>query len=138
VPVALGESFHTAWQAAPWIAARAVDILQPDIGRTGFSDGLRQHRMARDAGIGVTAHMGSGTPVVQAAALHFNAAVAGDRLAECQFDLGSLLPDVFDTGWRYHRGEMAVPQRPGLGVAVDEQRLAAHCDAVARWPASRG
>jgi galactonate dehydratase len=133
VPIALGESFNTTWQVEPWTAARALDILQPDIGRTGFSDGLRQHAIARAAGIGVTAHMGSGTPVVQAAALHFNAAVAGDRLAECQFDLGGVLPDVFDTGWCYRGGQMAVPQRPGLGVEVNADALARHCDRIERW-----
>ena len=133
VPIALGESFHTTWQVEPWTAARALDILQPDIGRTGFSDGLRQHAIARAANIGVTAHMGSGTPVVQAAALHFNAAVAGDRLAECQFDLGGVLPEVFDTGWCYGGGQMAVPQRPGLGVEVNADALARHCDSTERW-----
>jgi galactonate dehydratase len=133
VPIALGESFHTAWQVRPWTTARALDILQPDIGRTGFSDGLRQHAIAQAAGIGVTAHMGSGTPVVQAAALHFNAGFAGDRLAECQFDLGAVLPEVFDTGWRYRAGQMAVPQRSGLGVEVNADLLASHCESIERW-----
>jgi L-alanine-DL-glutamate epimerase-like enolase superfamily enzyme len=77
--------------------------------------------------------MGSGTPVVQAAALHFNAAIAGRRLAESQLDLGGILPDVFDSGWRYRGGEMAVPQRPGLGVEVDAAQLARHCDGIMRW-----
>jgi L-alanine-DL-glutamate epimerase-like enolase superfamily enzyme len=72
---------------------------------------------------------------VQAAALHFNAAVAGERLAECQLDLGGLLPEVFDTGWCYRAGQMTVPQRPGLGVEVNADLLASHCDRVERWPA---
>ena len=133
VPIALGETFHTAWQVEPWITARALDIFQPDIGRTGFSDGLRQHAIACAADIGVTAHMGSGSPLVQAAALHFNAAIAGDRLAEFQFDLGGVLSGVFDTGWRYRGGEMVVPQRAGLGVEVNSEHLARHCDGIERW-----
>lgn len=133
VPIALGETFHTSWQVPAWVSSAALDVLQPDIGRTGFSDGLRQHALAAAAGIAVTAHMGSGTPIVQAAALHFNAAMGGELLAEFQGDLGGILPEVFRSSWVYRGGSMAVPDRGGLGVRVNEAALGAYCAEVERW-----
>ncbi len=134
VPIALGESFFTSFQVAPWLQARALQILQPDICRTGFSDGLRQQALAEAVGVGITAHMGSGSPIVQAAALQFNAALQGDLLAEHQFDLGKTLPGVFRSAWAYRDGAMRVPDAPGLGLTVDEPALLEHCRGVERWP----
>jgi len=77
--------------------------------------------------------MGSGTPLVQAAALTFDALQSTDVLAECQFDLGDILPDVFQTGWVYRQGEIAVPDRGGLGVEIDVSALERQCALVERW-----
>jgi L-alanine-DL-glutamate epimerase-like enolase superfamily enzyme len=110
-----------------------VQILQPDICRTGFSDGWRQRALALKAGVEVTAHMGSGSPVVQAAALQFGAAGAGRRPAESQFDLGGVLPEVFASEWIYRDGKMSVPETAGLGVQVKERELVKHCARVERW-----
>jgi L-alanine-DL-glutamate epimerase-like enolase superfamily enzyme len=135
VPIALGENFFTRFQLEPWVEAGALQILQPDICRTGFSDAMRQQRLAGSAGIQVTAHMGSGSPVVQAAALQFDATLQGDLLAEHQFDLGEALPEVFRSHWIYRDGAMQVPDAPGLGLEIDESALLNHCRSVERWAA---
>lgn len=133
-PIALGEHFFSHWQVAPWLNAKAVDVLQPDVGRTSLSDGLRQRAMAEAAGIDVVPHMGSGSPIVQAAVLHFAAAAGGDKpLCEYQFDLSGLLPDAFESAWAYERGYLEVPTEPGLGVSVDEAALTGHTASVDRW-----
>jgi galactonate dehydratase len=134
VPIALGESFFSRLQAAPWIRARALQVLQPDICRTGFSDAIRQRQLAEAGGLQVTAHMGSGSPIVQAAALQFGASLQNDLLAEYQFDLGDSLPHVFRSDWIYRQGLMQVPDSPGLGLEVDEAVLLDSCASVTRWP----
>ena len=133
VPIALGESFFTRFQSAPWVSARAMQILQPDVCRTGFSDARRQRQLAEAAGLELTAHMGSGSPIVQAAALQFDATLPDGTLAEHQFDLGNPLPAVFRSAWSYREGAMRVPDAPGLGVSVDESALREHCQAVGNW-----
>jgi L-alanine-DL-glutamate epimerase-like enolase superfamily enzyme len=133
VPIAVGESLFTSLQVDSWLKARALQILQPDICRTGFSDGMRQRQLAKAAGVQVTAHMGSGSPIVQAAALQFDAALPDGLLAEHQFDLGNPLPGVFRSAWSYRDGAMQVPEAPGLGVTVDEPALRSHCQAVECW-----
>jgi L-alanine-DL-glutamate epimerase-like enolase superfamily enzyme len=135
VPIALGEHFSTHYQSSPWLAAKVLDIFQPDISRTGISDGLRQQREAVRNGIRVTPHMGTGSPIVQAIALSFGAATAGDMPCEYQHDLAQVLPDVFDSGWVYDRGRVPVPNRPGLGVEVNAEKLGRYSASVQSWQA---
>jgi galactonate dehydratase len=133
LPLALGEHFFTRHQLRDWLARPAFDILQPDIGRTGLAGGVEMAGMARAAGRSVTPHMGTGSPVVQAAALSFHAAVAADHLCEFQMELSALCPEVFDSGWRRAGGEIRAEGGAGIGVAVDEAALRARC--VATWAA---
>lgn len=134
-PIALGEHFFTHHQSLPWLKAGALAIFQPDMGRVGLSDGLRQRDLARAHNVAVTPHMGNGSPVGQAAALHFWAASRCEFPCEFQFDLADVLPDAFDTAWTYARGGFVVPGRPGLGVEVDEAALEASSAEVERWRA---
>ena len=126
-PIALGEHFRTHYQTRDWFAAPgALDVYQPDVGRTGLSDGLRQVQEAGAAGLPSTPHMGNGLAVFQAATLHFATACGGEYLQEYQAGLAERARLVADTAWTYADGGFSLPDRPGLGVAVDE-------DAVARY-----
>jgi galactonate dehydratase len=134
-PIALGEHFFTHHQSLPWFRARALSVFQPDMGRTGFSDALRQTALAREHGIAVSPHMGSGSPIVQAAALHFWAAIRPALPCEYQHDLAGVLAGNVESAWRFAGGGFAVPDRPGLGVTVDETGLEARSQVVERWRA---
>jgi D-galactarolactone cycloisomerase len=124
-PIALGEHFRTLYQAEAWFESpRALDVYQLDVGRTGLSDGLRQVQAANKAGIPSTPHMGSGLAVFQAATLHFSAVCGGEYLQEYQAGLAQRAALVADTAWQYADGAFSLPDRPGLGVAVDEDKLA--------------
>lgn len=135
-PIALGEHFFTHYQSESWFKAGALSVFQPDIGRTGLSNGLRQTDLARKNGITVTPHMGSGSPIVQAGALQFWSAIRADWPCEFQFDLASVLPDVFDTAWQLKRGAFKLSERPGLGVEVNEAALRKSVDAAEAWRAA--
>lgn len=132
-PVALGEHFFHHLQVLPWFKAGALSVFQPDIGRTGVSDGLRQTKMARQHGIAVTPHMGNGSPIVQAAALHFWSSIKSEYPCEYQFDLADVVPGAFQNAWKFERGTFSVPDGPGLGVDVDETVLARSSASVERW-----
>jgi L-alanine-DL-glutamate epimerase-like enolase superfamily enzyme len=69
--------------------------------------------------------MGSGSPVVQAAALTFASAAGADLPVEFQRDLASLGDGAFDSRWRLAEGRFHLPDAPGLGIEVDCERLAA-------------
>ena len=151
-PIALGEHFRTHYQTADWFAhSPALDVYQPDIGRTGLSDGLRQIEQARAVGVPSTPHMGSGLHVFQSATLHFatacwnggpmpdtpgadadSAAGTVSRapgsdvafLQEYQAGLAERGDRVGRTSWQYDDGCFALPDAPGLGVEIDEEALA--------------
>ncbi len=123
-PIALGEHFRTHYQTQEWFETpAALDVYQPDIGRTGLSDGLRQIAQARDAGVPSTPHMGSGLHVFQAATLHFATACGDECLQEYQAGLAERGDLVGRTDWRYSDGGFDLPDTPGLGVHIDEEAL---------------
>jgi galactonate dehydratase len=124
-PVALGEHFFTARQSIPWFEAGALHVFQPDICRTGLSDGMRQAAAARARGIAVTPHMGSGSPVLQAAALQFASAARSDLPVEFQRDLAALGNGAFRSAWMLEHGTFTLADAPGLGVDVDPEKVAA-------------
>ena len=122
--VALGESFHTRFEAAPWLEGQALDVFQPDVGRTGIVETLRQMRLADACGIATTPHMGGALDLFQAATLHVAAACGEGLLCEYQAGLAGRLGAALDSGWRYAGGAFRLPERPGLGVEVDLEALA--------------
>lgn len=123
-PIALGEHFRTRYQVSPWLGQpRGLDVYQPDIGRTGISDFVRQLEMARAAGIPVTPHMGTGVSVFQAATLQCAAISSPDFLQEFQGGLSDRLGQAADSAWRYRDGAFELPARAGLGVELDESEI---------------
>lgn len=114
-PLALGESYRTHYEMAPFFTEGALRFVQPDLGRSGITEGLRIARMAADYGIQVVPHISIAMGPQIAAAIHFAAA-----LPNC--DLLEYNPSVFEIANRYlmeplecQQGSYLVPQGPGLG-----------------------
>ena len=123
-PIAIGEHFRTTYQLNDWLNPEPVfDIYQPDIGRTSISDFIRQRDLAYATNIPVTPHMGNGVSVFQAATLQCAAVSSSELLQEFQGGLSNLLQDASDTGWQLKDGEFLLPDRPGLGVSIDEDGI---------------
>ena len=125
-PIALGEHFRTALQVAPWLEAGTVDILQPDIGRTGFVLGGRILAAAHEHGVTVTPHMGGALDVMQAATLQFAAACATTLPCEFQSGLAGRIADAIQSHWKLGAQGFEMPSVPGLGIMVDENALQAY------------
>ena len=68
--------------------------------------------------------MGAGTCVLQAATLSFATACTPEYLQEYQAGLAERGSSVFDSAWAYSDGAVALPDRPGLGVEIDDAELA--------------
>ena len=123
-PIALGEHFRTRYQVADWLCEpRAMDVHQPDIGRTGISGFVSQLEMATAAGIPVTPHMGTGVSLFQAATLQCAALASPAYLQEFQGELADKLGEASDSAWQYANGGLELPARPGLGVEIDEDGI---------------
>ncbi|MCH7907749.1 MAG: hypothetical protein IIB26_10000 [Chloroflexi bacterium] len=118
-----GEHFRTSRQLGEWLSPPAFNVFQPDIGRTGITGGLKQMAMARAAGIPTTPHMGNGVAVFQAATLQFSAICEPTHLQELQAGHYEKTKALTDSAWVYKDGGFILPDRPGLGVEVDEDAL---------------
>jgi galactonate dehydratase len=119
-PVAIGESYRTRYEIASFVRERAVEVLQPDLGRCGITEGLR---MAQAAGAPVVPHVSIAMGPQVAAALHFASALSQCTLVEYN-------PQVLEVANRFLRAPIAiegdsyrVPSEPGLGVELNEDLL---------------
>lgn len=123
-PIALGEHFRTRYQLEPWLAdPKPLNVYQPDIGRTGISDFIKQRDMAAAVGIPTTPHMGTGVSIFQAATLQCAAVASPEFLQEFQGGLSDKLGDASDTDWRYDGGAFRLSDRPGIGASIDEDAI---------------
>ena len=122
-PIALGEHFRTALQARAWLDAGALQVLQPDIGRTGFVQARRMLAAARQVGIAVTPHMGGALDVMQAATLQFATVATPEVPCEYQAGLAKRLAPALRTHWRLGPRGFEAPTEAGLGIDVDADAL---------------
>ncbi|CAA9518879.1 MAG: mandelate racemase/muconate lactonizing enzyme family protein [uncultured Thermoleophilia bacterium] len=115
------------------IAARAVDIVQPDvIWSGGITPCRRIAALAAAAGLPVVPHVFS-TAVSLAANLHFIAALPNSYLLEFDQNPNSLRTELLDRPIEPDaRAVVTVPEGPGLGVKLDHETLRARATAPPR------
>ena len=124
VPIAGGEVLTRRQSFQPFLAARAFDIVQPDVTKVG---GISEERaiatMAEDHGVKFVPH-GWNTAIGLAADLHLASAFAGTDLVE--YLTGSpFIDEITAGGWRLDAdGMLEIPSRPGLGLELDRDAVA--------------
>jgi D-galactarolactone cycloisomerase len=130
VPIAGGEVLTRRQAFQPWLAARAFDIVQPDVTKVGgISEERRIAWMAQDHGVRFIPH-GWNTAVGLAADLQLASAFPETDLVE--YLTGSpFIDDITVGGWRLDAdGMLGIPATPGLGLELDS-------DAVAKYSGAR-
>jgi D-galactarolactone cycloisomerase len=117
-PLAIGESYRTRYELAPFLRAGGIGYLQPDLGRSGLTESLRIARTARDMGIAVAPHLSIAMGPQIAAAIHFAAAVDNCELLEFNPNVLSVANRFLSEPLACRAGAYRVPNRPGLGADV--------------------
>ena len=127
IPIATGERLHTMNEFRPLFDLQAVDIIQPDI--THFGGMAQVKRLAAWADVYnvLVAPHNVGGPVSTAAALHVAACTPNFMIQEHFNDFADSwvkqaapgVPEVVD-------GYFALPDKPGLGVELNEALFADH------------
>ena len=127
IPVGVGDlGLTTCKEYAPFLAAEAFDIAQPDLTMFGgFTEALRLARMLDGTGRRIVPHAYN-TDITIAANLHFLATQKEAGLVEYSTSPSRLrqelvrgLPPIGDDG------TIPVPSGPGLGVTLNADALAA-------------
>ena len=124
VPIAGGEVLTRRQAFQPWLAARALDIVQPDVTKVGgITESRRIAWMAQDHGVRFVPH-GWNTAVGLAADLQLASAFSDTDLVE--YLIGSPYVDELAAGgWRLDAdGMLPIPDKPGLGLELDRKAVA--------------
>ena len=97
-----------------------LDIIQPDLGRCGgLTEGRRIAQLARERHKKVVPHAFK-TGVLVAASTHFAASIPDGFLIEHTVSASPLARDLVQEPIEFKDGYVHVPDRPGLGITVNE------------------
>jgi len=123
IRIALGESYRTSFEIMPFLEAGAVQVLQPDIGRCGVTEGNRLAELASSFHVSMAPHISIGLGPQIAAAVHCAASWSNLEYVECN-------PQVYAVAERFQREDLgfsasrvSVSERPGLGIEMREEEL---------------
>ncbi len=132
IPIAGGENEHTLFGFRELLAARAVDVAQPDIGSAGGFTACRHVvALAHAHGVQVNPHVW-GSAVAQAASLQLIAAIppahhsvfAAEPVLEFDRSSHPFRRELVAAPIEQRDGWVEIPTRPGLGIEIDREVLA--------------
>lgn len=126
VPIATGERLIGCAEFEPLFQKRAINIAQPDIAHTGgLAEARKIAAAAETAGIGIAPHNPLG-PIAGVTALHFDVATPNFVIQEEMTGAVPWYDEVVDSPIRRIGSAWQIPDRPGLGVEVNEAVAAKH------------
>jgi len=117
-PLALGESYRTRYELAPFFRERALGFVQPDLGRCGITESVRIAAVAARAGVPVVPHLSIAMGPQIAAAIHFAAATPNCELLEYNPSVLEMANRFLSEPIECRGGRYSVSQRPGLGCEL--------------------
>lgn len=126
IPIAGGESHTGVEQFEPWIDRRAYDIVQPDCNVMGISEVKRVAELASRNGMLCCPHNWHNA-VTTAASVQVLASIPNADRMEMQqtwyWSCPAFRDDIINESFEVTDGRVAVPDRPGLGITLDEAAL---------------
>lgn len=125
VPIASLENIYGARGALPFFLEDAVDVAIVDPQWNGLSEALRIASLADSFGINVAAHNFHSLLSTMIGA-HFSAVLPNFRIMEHDVDEVPWTAELFSHPLEIEDGELILPDRPGWGIDVNEDALAAH------------
>ncbi|MFP6771157.1 MAG: mandelate racemase/muconate lactonizing enzyme family protein [Alphaproteobacteria bacterium] len=126
IPIAAGESIFTRFDYRDLALARAVDIFQPDLAICGgITEAMRIAALATSQQIKLAPHMWGGA-VMFAAGLQICATAPAAFIVEYSLGHNPLMHDLVAETFPVSGGRIEIPDRPGLGLTIDEDFVAAH------------
>jgi L-alanine-DL-glutamate epimerase-like enolase superfamily enzyme len=129
VPIATGESEFTRHDFREIAELRAADILQPDLAIAGgITEGVRIGAIASAYNLRLAPHLWSGAPAF-AAGLALAASQTAGFILEYSLGANPLLHELVQETFPVVDGQLEIPDRPGLGITVDEDFVRRHARA---------
>ena len=129
VPFAIGEEFASKWQFLPYIERGITQFARVDVCNVGgFTESMKVAAMCEAHYIDLMPHNPLG-PICTAASVHLGAAVPNFAWLEARVSpteqLGSQDEELFPVQLTLEGDRYPVPEAPGLGVELNEEKAAA-------------
>jgi galactonate dehydratase len=141
IPLAIGERMHSRGEFKALFEARAAQLINPDPAHVGgITETLKIGAMAEAYDVALAPHCPLG-PIALAACLQIDAlchnAVLQEQSLGIHYNAGGDLLDYLkpESRFVYRDGFLMIPTGPGLGVEIDEDKVAAAAQRGHRWRA---
>jgi D-galactarolactone cycloisomerase len=122
-PIAVGENLHMSYAFENFILRGAVDFIQPDVARAGGVTEIRKiTALAAQHKIPISFHTW-GDGVALAASVHLAAALKDCIVMELDYTYNPLREELLREPFRVSNGCLLPPEKPGLGIELDEEAL---------------
>lgn len=126
VPISAGERAYTRWEYQRFLEKRCADYIQPDISHAGGIGELRKiGAMSEPYYVGFAPHNPSG-PVANAATLQLAACSPNFSILEIMYSDVDYRKDITNEDLKYEDGFMFIPDKPGLGIEINEEECLKH------------
>jgi L-alanine-DL-glutamate epimerase-like enolase superfamily enzyme len=120
-PLAIGEQFASKWEFRQLIEEELLNYARIDVCIVGgITETLKIAGWCETHYINLALHNPLG-PVSTAACLHLDIAASNFGVQECPRIPGTTMTDVFPVQVEWADGYLLLPERPGLGVELDEE-----------------
>jgi galactonate dehydratase len=141
IPLCIGERVHSRFDFKQIFELRAAQVINPDTAHVGgISEMVRIGRWAEAYDVALAPHCPIG-PIALAACLQVDAVCHNAFIQEqslgIHYNEGGDLADYVKDGFGFDlkNGWLAIPERPGLGIVVDEERVIEAAKRGHRWRA---
>jgi len=138
-PIATGDRLYNRWQFDPVLRDGNVDIVQPNLSHTGgISEVHRIASSAETSGAAVALNCPHG-PIAMAAAMQIASCISNFLVLEHGFAIDqNSSSEVYnyiqnDSVFQMEDGYVEIPERPGLGVDIDESTVRDLAQENANW-----
>lgn len=139
IPLATGERLFSRWDFKRMLKTGGISIIQPDLSHAGgITEVKKIAAMAECHDIALAPHCPLG-PVALASCLavdftSYNAVIQ-EHSAGIHYNVGHELLDYVVNKEMFNTvgGDMFLPERPGLGVELDESLICAEAEQAVRW-----
>ncbi len=119
IPIATGERLTTVFDFLRVLEDGAAVFLQPDLGACGGITECKKIASVAEAYYAQMAPHVWGGPLIQAAALHIDAAIPNFLIQESIYKGGGFFDELLVEPLVWEQGYYTVPKAPGLGVDLN-------------------
>jgi len=126
VAISAGERLYTTKEFKELLEMRAADYIQPDVSHAGGIMQLKKiAAMAEAHYVPFAPHNPSG-PVANAATLQIAACCPNFSILEIMYSDVTWRADVTNESLKYENGHIEIPNRPGIGIEINEDECLKH------------